>query len=185
MSEAPAVLTSAVAAVHVDEEDVGVLSLLEDHHHHHHHHPAHASDSISAASLSLTAHTPISAADIDAMVVPHDPISHQARAVAALQQAADTASHMSVNPMGSRREQQQLEQGKQQFDSAQQASMSVQAPTSLCPSKDESEIPAATIPLTDSITVTAMTSDFGMPTASPHSICLCQAPTRIPRPRNG
>lgn len=185
MSEAPAALTSAVAAaVHVDEEDVGVLSLLEDHHHHH---ASHARNNISAASLSLTTHTPISAADIDAMVVPHDPISHQARAVAALQQAADTASgrqHMPADPIGSGREHPQQQQGRQQFESAQQTSMSVQSATDPHPSKNEPEIPAVTIPLTDPITVTAMTSDFGMASASPHSICLCQAPTRIPRPRN-
>jgi hypothetical protein len=179
MSEAPAEITSAVVATdHVNEEDVGVLSLLEDH-------ATHAGDNISAAGLSLTTRAPISAADIDAMVVPHDSISHQARAVAALQQAADAASggrHMTVDPIGSGRRE---ERGAQQFDQAPQAPMSAQSPTILRPSKDKSDIPAVTIPETGPIPETAIAPDFGMSLASPHSICLCQAPTRIPRPRNG
>lgn len=202
MSEAPAAAINngaSVRASRADSEEAGVLSLLEDHN-------THANNALSAASLTaaLTAGTPVGVMhpeDIATMAMPQDLASHQARAVAALEQA-DTDHHLDHNrahqhhqivmpSMGALSQQQiQMDHGKQTFLLPPNMPHGSIGPSSHH-LKDEGEIdniPSITMPgskpSTERLMPSSMSADFAL-TSSPHSICLCQAPTRIPRPRNG
>jgi len=187
MPEVAAAITAA-AAIHTDADEAGVLSLLEGPN-------THANGGLSAANLALTTESSagglLREEDIVAMVVPHDPTSHQARAVAALQQADTVSEHhqlgaSSIGGISQQRVQEESE--KQQFSLGNSTQPVIVSPQHSSQSKDELDITA--VSMTDPKStcerpMAAMASDFGLTTTSPHSICLCQAPTRIPRPRNG
>jgi len=169
MSEAPAAITAAGVTV----DNSGVLSLPED------------DDDKHATNLSaLSTHrSATSEEDIEATVVPHDSVprhrhphnhNHQAQAVAALQQT-DESRGLGGSPVS-------LQQDQHQFSPSQLSSEPVPSLHIPSPSNIDSDIPADSMAKTEQ---KPMNSGFGLSSASPHSICLCQAPTRIPRPRNG
>ncbi|KAF8539982.1 hypothetical protein BDD12DRAFT_987178 [Trichophaea hybrida] len=185
MPEVAAAITAAVAT-HTDADEAGVLSLLEG--------PSIHANGEPAANLTLTTESSagglLREEDIAAMVVPHDPTSHQARAVAALQQADTVSEHhqLGVSSIGGISQQRiQDESEKQQFSLGNSTQPVDLSPQHLSQSKDELDMTAVSMADPKSACdrpIAAMASDFGLTTASPHSICLCQAPTRIPRPRN-
>ncbi|KAI5799989.1 hypothetical protein EDC01DRAFT_612700 [Geopyxis carbonaria] len=158
---------TAAAAAAVDVED-GVLSLLEDQTNH----------EIAVTTVSLMTESSIrsTATDVNSstIVVQHDPESNQARAVAALQQA-DSRAHQSATETEPRVPA-QLEQPIGGQDIPSTLRLEVLSPNRM--DIRESQQPEnASLTMVDS-------SDVSLPFAPPQSICLCQAPARIPRPRN-
>jgi len=160
MSEAPVAITAAAGVI----DTSGVLRLLED------------DDDTHAASLSAlsgTHHSVISGEGFDGSA-PHHHLHDQAPVVSALQQTDESHSlGGSLVP---------LQQDQHQFSRSQLSPESVSSLHLSSPQNINSDVPANSTTETEQ---ESMNSGFGLSSASPHSICLCQAPTRIPRPRNG
>ncbi|KAI5855829.1 hypothetical protein BZA05DRAFT_389804 [Tricharina praecox] len=172
MSEAPVAITAAGVAV----DTSGVLSLLEDDE------DDDETHAVNLSVLSTAHHSAISGEDIEAMVVPHDSHPHhhhllhnhhQAQTVSALQQT-DEGQSLEDSLVA-------LQQAQHQFSPSQLSPESVSSLHLPSPSNTSSDIPADSMAKADQ---NSQNSGFGLSSASPHSICLCQAPTRIPRPRN-
>ena len=193
MSEVVAAAAAAGVAVTADAEadEAGVLGLLED--------PGgHSGGGLSAApNLPLTT----TQEHIASIAVSHDPALHQARAAAALQQTDTAAEHHHhhhhhhphrINPLSQQRTQ-QGEAGERPplAGSAQPPPLSPSSsasPPAASRAKEGAGMLAVAPTGAKSIgerSVEPVVSEFGLTPTSPHSICLCQAPARIPRPRNG
>ena len=166
-------------AADAEADEAGVLSLLED-----------------PGSHSMA-------------VVSHDPASHQARAAAALKQADTVAEHHhhhhrhhhhhhnnNDNNDNDNNDNQRTQQGKAgerpllAGPALSPSSSSSSSSSSSAASRAKAGVGMLAVALTDANaigerSVEPVKSDFGLTPTSPHSICLCQAPARIPRPRNG
>lgn len=148
-----------------DVED-GMLSLLQDPINH----------DIAVATVSLMAESSMrsTVTDVDStVVVPHDPQSHQARAAAALEQAESRANQVPTEAES----QVPLEQPIEEQDIPSTSQLENRSPDRMGGRE--------THPSGNKSSTIVDSSDIAIPFVPPQSICLCQAPARIPRPRNG
>lgn len=155
-------------AIEVDVEDVEVLSLL-------HGHDSHGNHDVSSGTVSLMTESSLRSTvppDEDlSSVIAESRDEHQARAVAALRQSdyhEDTVTTVESEPPDEDHD-----------------FISLEIPERLRRHVPPGSTNPSDIGDSTGKVMSASPPDIAMPSTSPQSICLCQAPTRIPRPRNG
>lgn len=123
--------------------------------------------------------------DVNAIVAQQHAAAHQARAAAALEQADAEERH--------HQDQQQQEQQQYHHHGGDETSQHLQhqATTASTPSPLVTQTPAVGLQsptqtdLENEASLTSGPPDLTLSAVPPPSICLCQQPARIPRPRNG